>query len=103
MIVYDIRELEHLEKRMKQLIKKKQLLLLKHSNDKANPEQINIEGNIIELQQEIHSIENTIAFKPNKFSGTAFVSFETEEGTNYIFNVLLVREINCKIKKRRGF
>lgn len=76
-LVYDINDLEIVEKKIHAVIKRKQAALfacgmdLRHSTIKLIDEEID------KLEEEEHAAINST--KATKFVGTAFISFETEQ------------------------
>ncbi|KAL4476129.1 hypothetical protein ABPG74_009862 [Tetrahymena malaccensis] len=84
-LIYDISEIEELEEEFKELIKEKQKNLKEHGFDNKTQELQLIEQKMQKLEHEIREKEQHIVHDRTKFTGQAFVSFETEKEKEELF------------------
>ncbi|EAS04279.2 kinase domain protein (macronuclear) [Tetrahymena thermophila SB210] len=85
-LIYNIDEIQELELKYKNLIKKKQEYLKKNGINSKDEELFQIQVEINNVNNEILEKQTLIPLQPEKFTGQAFVSFSTEQEKDQVLD-----------------
>ena len=93
-LVYNTKEIEEIEKEIKKVVEKKKNTLRKNGFDTKSKEVDKIEEEFEGLEHKLAKLRVQMTKSNDKFAGIAFISFSTEDGSDFFF-LFFFRKMIC--------